>query len=415
MAKFELRTFEFIKKFIQENNVACDWTTFKGVHAFLTQQLFDVAAQAVEQLAKPHPELASQISIVRPSEAGNLNSSGDEDTLESLRIPSAKGAILQSNAASLSPYKLVSWMLEELLDNFLAPRFNLQTNTPVTGLRKESESSGNELPTWILTTPRGQISARAVLLCTNAYTSRLLPAFSDLITPTRGQVAALLPPMALSRNPPARLEHSYVFLGDYPPPVYSRDEYLVQRPLPAGELIFGGGRNRALSFGSGEWRDDVVEEPVSKWLRGKLSPPLDLSAEQRRPQVDASQGNNESENDSLLDASFEWSGIMGFSRDHHPWVGAVPESLGGGGKEGGLWISAGYTGHGMPVAALCAQEVVRQITGDSDEQPGSATTPLPPQYCLTEERQRLASSLQHPDTEGLGLAAMFPGLSSTAR
>ena len=44
-----------------------------------------------------------------------------------------------------------------------------------------------------------------------------------------------------------------------------------------------------------------------------------------------------------------WSGIMGFSDDELPWVGMVPESVGGG---QGQWICAGYTGNGTDLFAF---------------------------------------------------------------
>ena len=50
-------------------------------------------------------------------------------------------------------------------------------------------------------------------------------------------------------------------------------------------------------------------------------------------------------------ADYAWSGIMGFSRDAAPWVGQIPGMS-------GLFICAGYTGHGMPNATLCAKAVV---------------------------------------------------------
>lgn len=382
IAKFELETHNFLKHFVREHNIPCDWTSFTGVHAYLTEDTFAAATAAVENLEQRHPDLAAKVDLVTPS-----GSKKSGETLESLRVPTAKGAVVQLNAASLWPYKLVAWVLEQLLDRFPAPGFNLQTNTPVTGLRRQEQSSSSgSNPSgggWVLTTPRGRITASTVLLCTNAYTSRLLPGFSDLIVPTRGQAAALIPPKTAAtggadEDLPVKLDHSYVFVGNYPEPVSVRDEYLAQRPLPGGELIFGGGRNYAWGHGIGEWRDDVIEQPVSKWLRGQLSPPLNLQPV----------GAEEPGYNLFLDPTFQWTGIMGYSRDGHPWVGAVPESLGGSGASGGLWVCGGYSGHGMPVTVLSARAVVEMMGGGSGDVPGAA--PLPEEFRLTEERVRQA-------------------------
>lgn len=388
IATFELETYHFLKNFVEENHVPCDWVSFSGVHTFLTREFFDVASKAAARLKKNHPHLGSQFTIVREQEA-----------LTSLRIPTAKGAIVQKHAASVWPYKLVAWILEKLLEKFPDPSFNLQTNTPVLKLEKAESGAG-----WILTTPRGRITARKVLLCTNAYTSRLLPAFSDLIVPTRGQVSTLLPPKGKDRKSVAKLEHSYVTLGDYPAPAPARGEYLVQRPLPGGELIFGGGRRMVEGENVGVWWDDEIDEPIAKHLRSKLSPPLDLTPmEPRKDSADKEGG-------LVLDASFEWTGIMGYSRDSHAWVGAVPETLGGGGDDGGLYVCAGYTGHGMPVAALAAREVVGIMAGGAEA--AKARSRLPKEYELTESRVSVARTEFKTVTEVQkdGWAAEFPDL-----
>lgn len=411
VAKFEIETYRFLQNFVRENNIPCDWVSLTGVHAFLTEDTFSLATAAVEDLQEQHPELAAEVELVKPSGSG---SSGGGETLASLRVPTAKGAVIQKNAASLWPYKLVAWVLEQLLDRYPSPGFNLQTNTPVTRLQRQDAPSSDGTPDgrgWIVTTPRGRIIASTVLLCTNGYTSRLLPAFSDLIVPTRGQIATVIPPKGpggADRGTPAKLHHSYVFLGNYPEPISTRDDYLIQRPLPTGELVFGGGRNFAKGLAVGEWRDDVIEEPVSKWLRGELSPPLDLTPGESPPDGSEEQGREPRTGGNLLDATFEWTGIMGYSRDHHPWVGTVPQSLGGGGAEGGLWICGGFTGHGMPVAALCARSVVQQMVGDDVEAMDMAA--LPGGFRLTEERlQRARTNFDEVAKVHAGcLATMFP-------
>ncbi|KAK4122496.1 DAO-domain-containing protein [Parathielavia appendiculata] len=393
VAAFELEVFEFMERFVREEGVDCDWVSLTGVHAFFSKDMFELAAAEAEQLQQSHPELAAQLDVVRRSDS---SSTSDKPTLASLRVPSAEGAIIQKKAASLWPYKLVTSILERLIAAFPAPSFNLQTNTPVTSLARANNGAG-----WTLTTPRGTITARQVLLATNGYTSHLLPAFSDLIVPVRGQIGALLPPTSPNPKPipvPAKLVHSYVFAAD--PELGSvapRDDYLVQRPLPEeGELIYGGGRRLARGLGVGEWRDDEVEEEVARYLRANLAPVLDLASSHSHGEggQQLQQQGKEREEEDELEASFEWTGIMGYSRDHHAWVGAVPESLGGGGPEGGLWICAGYTGHGMPAAALSAREVVRQMMGGKMgvEETGVR---LPDEFVLHEERVARARELPH--------------------
>ncbi|ORY68753.1 FAD dependent oxidoreductase [Pseudomassariella vexata] len=377
IASFELRTFSYIKSIVEEYSIPCDWKTTTGVHAFYSASFFKLVQDVIEKLADNYPDLAANVAVVTKGEGGSpawlLEHERKELTLEGLRIPEAEGAVVMFNAASLWPYKLVASMLERLLAAE-AGGFNLQTKTPATGIQKVEPQH----PKWIVHTPRGHIAAKSVLLATNAYTSHLLPQFTDLIVPTRGQVSSLLPPQEPQPGEaPLDIGHTYYILGDATDRPLRRDDYLVQRPPPKAELVLGGGRFLAKDNAVGVWDDGELDEPVKWWLRGELPAAMDLSL--RTPEetttspVHAAQGENNKQD---LEASFEWTGIMGYSRDAAPWVGAVPSSLGGG---EGLWVCAGYTGHGMPNAALCAKAVVDMMVG-ADE------VDLPPEYEVTEER-----------------------------
>jgi glycine/D-amino acid oxidase-like deaminating enzyme len=88
----------------------------------------------------------------------------------------------------------------------------------------------------------------------------------------------------------------------------------------------------------------------------------------------------EENEDRELNADYQWTGIMGYSKDDSPWVGPVPESLGGG---PGLWISAGYTGHGMPVAARTGVAVAQMIAGKFEQ---TGAVKIPQEYEVSEKR-----------------------------
>lgn len=369
IARFELETYFFLHDLIEKEGINCGWRSVNGVHAMLTQEVFDAAAEAIPRLRAKVPDFKDKLVAVGPEglvgDSSSSSSSKDVEwakgmTLESLRLnqPDVKGAIVQKYAASMWPYKLVCWVLEKLVADYTTEQFNLQTNTPVTTLTRDSTSTK-----WVVRTPRGQIVADKVLLATNGYTSRLLPEFADLIVPVRGQIGALLPP-----EPRVELDYSYVFFGklkDENDDETTRDEYLVQRPLPSGELILGGGRHLAKGMAVGEWHDDTLEQPVAMWLKKELEPVLYLD---RKDEKEVAKG---------LEATMEWTGIMGYSRDQAPWIGAVPESLGGG---EGLFIASGFTGHGMPRCALAGRGIARIITG-SKEGHG-----LPKAFVASEER-----------------------------
>lgn len=298
VAKFELETYFFLRDLVEKEGIQCGWRSVNGVHAMLTGDVFEAAKEAVPRLREKVPEFADKIVAVGPE--GLVGGAGEDGawaeglTLEKLRLnrPDVKGAIVQKYAASMWPYKLVCWVLEKLVAEHAPEAFNLQTNTAVTGLSRDAAAGR-----WVVQTPRGQISAAKVLLATNGYTSRLLPAFADLIVPVRGQIGALLPP-----EPRVALDYSYVFFGkteEEDGSASTRDEYLVQRPLPNGELILGGGRNFAKGMAVGQWRDDEIEERVATYLRTELEPVLSLD---RKDEKEIAKG---------LEATMEWTGVMG--------------------------------------------------------------------------------------------------------
>lgn len=371
-----MRNYEEIKSLIEANDIECDWRSLSSCNSYMSEDQFQDVVKEAENIKKLDPKLGDLVTVVTRDSTN--------PSLSDLRIPSAAGAIITSKAASLWPYKLVSWILEDLLskNNPVGTcKFNLQTLTPATRLQKSSSD-------WIIHTPRGKISAPKVLLATNGYTSHLLPSFTDLIVPVRGEMSSLLPPSSMSpttesTNKP--LDYSYGIMGHAGQPI-NKDDYLVQRPFSSstssiqtgGELMFGGGRQFAIQAGVGVFDDSSIDTPAAEYLRRELPRALNLHNEQDE-----------------LKASYEWSGIMGYSRDSWPWVGAVDESLGG---AEGLFVCAGFTGNGMPTARLSAKAVVGLMMGE-----GAEKVDLPGRYLSTGERLervKSASSMKVLDDKG---------------
>jgi hypothetical protein len=96
----------------------------------------------------------------------------------------------------------------------------------------------------------------------------------------------------------------------------------------------------------------------------------------------------EDEGEQELTATHQWTGIMGFSRDNLPWVGEVPGSA-------GLFVLAGYTGHGMPNAWLCGKSVATMVLEDDVSVAVEKVVEegLPRAYLLNEERIEKARKL----------------------
>jgi len=390
VAAFEVKNVHAVKSYIEEHSVPCEWRDVSGCRSFWTDDSFNAAKTEIQHLAKIDKGLASKVTLIE---------NGDVETMKQHRVnPNAKGVTLTEGAGQLWPYKYVTFIVEKLVRE---GRINVQTNTPVTKIESTTDSHYKQC----LTTPRGKISARHVILATNGYTSHLLNAFTDLIVPVRCEMSALHPPPNSSRLP-----NSYGMVG-FENGNIDHDDYLIQRPFydspnndgsrRGGHLMFGGGRSFALYNCIGETEDDIVDPGEAAYLRRSLLAMLDL-------------GGDGIENMKELKASHQWTGIKGYSRDNMPWVGKVPSTSNSNtaGFEKGLWLCAGYTGHGMPNASLCGKAVVEMMLAEEGDKPGSYESicdrlvkeqQIPQIYIITHERLKASQELPSvAEQDGMG-------------
>jgi gamma-glutamylputrescine oxidase len=158
--------------------------------------------------------------------------------------------------------------------------------------------------------------ADTVVVATDGYTSSLLPELEPFVVPTRGQVLATAPAEAVL----------------YPRPHYARGGYDYWQQLPDGRLVLGGQRD---ADAAGE---RTAADATTPAIQGRL----DALAERllgRRPAV-----------------THRWSGIWGTTPDGLPLVGRAPRRV-------GVWLAAGYSGHGNVLGLVCGALVADAIVG----------------------------------------------------
>ncbi|HEY8759887.1 MAG TPA: FAD-binding oxidoreductase [Candidatus Dormibacteraeota bacterium] len=155
------------------------------------------------------------------------------------------------------------------------------------------------------------IAADEVILATNAFTGQLVDGIP--IAPVRAQMLATAP---FGTRVAER-------------PTYSDQGYQYWRQLSTGEVLAGGYRDRALAeeVGYELATTAIVQEHLERHLAG-----LGVTAP----------------------ITHRWAGTMGFSPDSLPLVGRLRP---------GVSICAGYTGHGMGFAHLCARILVDNLLG----------------------------------------------------
>jgi glycine/D-amino acid oxidase-like deaminating enzyme len=338
IARFQNKHVDTLLRLVEMYHLNCDMMERETVDAYFDLERFEQAKEEVHEISRHVEELDHKIYSGKQAQ-------------DQFRL--SKGCIgaIVTRAAQIWSYKFVTQIVEKLVDEGI----NLQTETPVTNISPGDQGK------WIVETTRGNIITSHVIHATNGYVQSLLPKFSS-ITATRGFMTAQIPPKSLSHPP---LDHTYCF-------IYERGgyDYLIQLPIEYGsKLMMGGGMVQDPNPKSSD--DGDVPAALEHYLRDQLPNVLHWEGE------DCS--------DDRLDMA--WSGIMGFSRDSCPWVGALPQSVGGG---AGQWICAGYTGEGIEYndhanlgminAPLCAEALAMMLLGKQ------LPADFPRSYLVTEER-----------------------------
>jgi glycine/D-amino acid oxidase-like deaminating enzyme len=163
------------------------------------------------------------------------------------------------------------------------------------------------------------VPAATVVVAVDGLTSALLPELGRVVWPVRGQVVVTEP---LVRRLFER-------------PHYARHGFDYWQQTPDGRLVIGGSRDAGLEdeWTAEEQTTDVVQRRIESLMRGLLG--------------------------SDARVTHRWAGIWGTTDDLLPFVGPVR------GRDG-VWVAAGYSGHGNVLGFACGELVARALTGDRD-------------------------------------------------
>lgn len=211
------------------------------------------------------------------------------DRLSQFGFAQTKQLVLNTLEGQLNTGKLLKslWQLASKLG------VEVLTGTAVSEIKEETD--GVTIHTQDMT-----FEAKAVALCTNAFTKALLP---DLeLTPGRGMV------MLVNPAEPLRFEGTFHYQEGY---YYFRDFY--------GKLVFGGGRNLAFEeeattqFGL----NPTIEAALHGLLREVILPGVAYQTEMK------------------------WSGIMAFGPTKAPIVKQVAPRVFAGVRLGGMGVAIG--------------------------------------------------------------------------
>lgn len=156
----------------------------------------------------------------------------------------------------------------------------------------------------IVKTKRAVFESPMIVMATNGYSPLLHNFFEDKIFPTRGQILATEPVERFMEGP------CYAnFVLDY------------FRQLPTGQMVIGGFRQlqKDAEIGYSDQTSDLIQKALEDFLHTHI-PSI------RKAKI-----------------THRWSGIMGFSVDGQPLVGALP-------TDNQIFFLGGFTAHGLGLA-----------------------------------------------------------------
>ena len=158
-----------------------------------------------------------------------------------------------------------------------------------------------------------------LLFATDGSGRGLIPELDEALWPARGQVLATEP------------------LGErlFGCPHYARQGFDYWQQLPDLRIVLGGFRDFSILTEMTD--DETTTEPIQEVLDAFL---VELLGE-------------------LPEVTHRWAGIFGLTQDLLPLAGPVP------GHEG-VWVAAGYSGHGNVFGLLCGELVAGALLGRDD-------------------------------------------------
>ncbi|PAV19444.1 FAD dependent oxidoreductase [Pyrrhoderma noxium] len=296
----------------------CQARDVEEYNVYANKELFESAKDLLEKYLKDVPEEGKRYEI--------YETRGD---IEELQLSAAISGCIRQSGAAIHPYRFVTGILSNLLSRY--SNFQLFTQTPCTSISRNDN-------TYVVTTPRGDISTSHIIHATNAWSSHLLSGMRRKIVPTRLHMTAQRPGKGLTQSLwagkrsfvffPGKSEYAFDYLTQLLPSdqCHSDSKY----PPTSGEFMFGGGAmlggsaEAALFENIGNVDDERSELEVGAYLGGVLERYFSPWGKEGDSE-DTSQPPSGSWGEGRMKAL--WTGIMGISADLKPWIGRIPTSI----------------------------------------------------------------------------------------
>lgn len=295
--KWSLDASEYVEDIISVEGIACDYAKKGQIHLAYKPEHFTLAQRYMNYLAENF-DYAGQHTI------------GPDELQKEIGTDSYFGGILEEFAGGADPAKYV-FGLAGVANRRGA---KLIERAKVTDIRQRNDG-------FKISTSKGLIEAKDVLLATSGYTSHLLPKARFGIFPIASCIVLtepLSPELQREISPNNRVFYDSKRLLNY------------FRLTADGRLLFGGRKSGA--------EDSNMVRSARRIHRRML---------EVFPQLKD------------IPISHTWSGYVGYTFDRMPHIGRV----------NGVHYAYGYCGHGLVAASYMGVEAAKLISGQQESSP----------------------------------------------
>jgi glycine/D-amino acid oxidase-like deaminating enzyme len=304
-----LASIDLVEQIVREENIDCDFSRSGHLEVACKQSHFEGYARSVELIAR---EFNHQLRIVPRDQLRNEIGSNIY-----------YGGIVDEVSAGVNPARYVAGLGRAALKGGACIYENTRVQTIV-------RAAHNGEAGFRLSTSRGPLFARDVLIGTSGYTSNATPALRKKIIPIGSFIIA-------TEQLPDTLAHE---LSPRNRMIYDSKHYLYYyRLTPDNRMLFGG---RAAFFP--ETRN-TIRRSAEILRKGMIS----VYPQLRDVKVD-----------------YAWGGTLDFCFDTMPHAGRMD----------GLHYAVGYAGHGVAMATYLGTKIAEEMISGSNGNP-YANIPFP--------------------------------------
>ncbi len=234
----------------------------------------------------------------------------------------AYGAVLDPNSGQINGAQLVRGLRPVLLERGV----EIYEGTPVLKIREGSEIT--------LTTPNAEVRAKAMVIATNGYTSKL-GYFRDALFPLHSHVYATAP-----LTPEQRAGIGWGELAGFSDDL---DRISYGALTSDGHIVFGGGSNQSYAYlfnnrtaypgtpGSAPRAFEAMQQTLEDYLPGSRALPV----------------------------AQRWTGTLGITLNRQVLMGVR-------GDDRNIYYAVGFCGHGVTLGNLAGQVLTDAYSGDDE-------------------------------------------------